>query len=113
MFKEYLATLSTADSSALEKLIAQISELCPEASEGLSYGLPAFRYKSRPLIGFSSTQGYLSLYTFEPRIIDEVRPELAGYDIGKGVIRFTPQKPLPEQVVGLLVELRMNLIDKK
>lgn len=113
MFKKYLDELSEENKSALQDLISIILEICPDAKEGLSYGLPAFIYKNKALVGFSVTKEYLSLYPYDPRLVSMVKLNLEGFDLGKGVIRFSPEKPIPKDVLSLIVENRIASIDKK
>ncbi|MBP7769217.1 DUF1801 domain-containing protein [Candidatus Saccharibacteria bacterium] len=113
MFKSYLQELSEEDQSALQELIDTVLGICPEAKEGVSYGLPAFIYKDKALVGFSVTKEYLSLYPYDPKLISMVKLNLEGFDLGKGVIRFSPEKPIPKEVLSLIVENRIASIDKK
>lgn len=113
MFKEYPKDQSSTNADALQKLIDQVTKFCPSATEGLAYGLPSFKYGSESLVGFSATKDSLSFYTYDPRLIELVRQDLPDFDVGKGVIRFAPDQPLPESVVELLVGLRMQAVDKK
>ena len=113
MFENYLSSLSQPDKKAITDLIQQISSLFPYAVEGLSYGAPAFIYKSKALVGFNNAKNHLSLYPFDPNIIEVAKPDLDGYELGKGVIRFTADKPIPEKVIELIVQLRLESIDIK
>jgi uncharacterized protein YdhG (YjbR/CyaY superfamily) len=38
--------------------------------------------------------------------VDEVRDRLSGYELSKGTIRFTVEKPLPDDVIRDVVKLR-------
>jgi hypothetical protein len=38
----------------------------PDAEEATSYGMPAFKYKKRPLLGFSVSKNHLSVFPFSP-----------------------------------------------
>jgi uncharacterized protein YdhG (YjbR/CyaY superfamily) len=45
-------------------------------------------------------------------VVDAVAPELEGYSLSKGTIRFSPEQPLPTGVVDRVVELRRAEIDE-
>ena len=90
----------------LEKLWDYAKSVEPRAKEGLSYGLPALKLKGRPLIGFSMSKEHLSAYPFSPKVIQSMREELQGYEHGKGVIRFSAEKPITKKIVDLMIELR-------
>lgn len=112
MLADYLKNLNEPERAALEKVIASVQRHVPSAREGLSYGLPAFKYKCRPLIGFAANMHGLSLYPFDPRIIDTFRSELAAFDLGKGVVRFSAARPIPEKLLLLILDYRINYLDR-
>lgn len=109
-FAEYLQTLAPELRPVMSALVQLVADHVPDAQEGTSYGFSAFTYQGRPLLGFGVNAAGLNVYPFDPRIVDEVRPMLAGHDIGKGVIRFSPERPIPDDVVLLMVELRLRYL---
>ena len=48
----------------------------------------------------------LSIFPFSPAVIDAVAGWLEGYSLSKGTIRFTPDHPVPDDVVEEIVRLR-------
>jgi len=111
MFDEFLTGLPADRRKAFGDVIAQIAALVPEAEEGRSYGMPAFRYKGRPLLGFSEAKDHLNLHPFSPAAIDPVRERLADYRVLKGTVTFTPERPLPPDAVAEMVTARKAEID--
>lgn len=110
-FDAYLETVAAANRAALEAVIATVSDHVPEAEPGLAYGMPAFRYKGRPLIGFSRNRFGLNLYPFDPRIIAALAHELRDYKLGKGVVRFSAEQPISVEAVRLMLELRIAQLE--
>jgi uncharacterized protein YdhG (YjbR/CyaY superfamily) len=104
---DYLANLTEDQRAALERVRAIVAHAAPDAEEGKSYGMPAFRHGGRPLLGFQAAKHHLSVHPFSPEVIDQVRDRLEGFDVSKGTIRFTPEHPLPEDVIHELVALRL------
>jgi uncharacterized protein YdhG (YjbR/CyaY superfamily) len=49
---EYLDGFAADQKAALARGREIVAELAPEAEEGNSYGMPAFIYAGRPLLGF-------------------------------------------------------------
>ena len=96
---------------ALEDLRRTIAKAAPGAVEGIGYGVPAFRYRGRPLVSFGAGKNHCSFYVQSPAVMDAHRDELAGYDTAKGTIRFTADKPLPKGLVTKLVEARLAETD--
>lgn len=91
------------DRAALEKLRKIIKSAVPDATEVISYGIPAFRYQGYVLVWFAAWKNHCSLYP----ISNAVKRELKGYDTAKGTIRFTADKPLPAALVRKLVKARI------
>jgi uncharacterized protein YdhG (YjbR/CyaY superfamily) len=108
--EEYLDGLPHAQKAAFERVRDVVVAAAPEAEEGKSYGMPAFLYAGRPLLGFRAAKRHLSLFPFSPDAIEAVEDRLAGFDLAKGTIRFTPERPVPDDVVADLVRLRRREI---
>lgn len=113
MFDEYLRELPDDARPALQAVVDHVAAVAPDATEGRSYGLPAFRYHGSPLLGFAAAKAHLSLYPFSPRVIEAVSPRLDGYGLSKGTIRFSPDRPLPAEALTEIVRLRMDEIDAR
>jgi uncharacterized protein YdhG (YjbR/CyaY superfamily) len=107
---DYLAGLPPAQSAALQRVRTVVSRAVPEAEEGTSYGMPAFIYAGRPLLGFRAAKRHLSVFPFSPAAVEAVMDRLANFDSSKGTIRFTPETPLPEDVLTDVVRARLQEI---
>lgn len=106
-----LAGLPPETREALEELRRTIAAAAPDAVEGIGYGVPAFRYRGRPLVSFGAGKSHCSFYVQSPAVLDAHRDELAGYETSKGTIRFAPDEPLPAALVTTLVRARMAETD--
>ena len=103
----YLATVPEPARGTLNKLRAVIRSAAPaEATEGLSYGMPAFKYKG-PLVAYASFANHCSLFPMSAATIEAFKDELTGYETAKGTIRFTVEKPLPAALVKRIVKARI------
>ena len=107
---EYLDGLPPEQRAELERVRAAVARTAPEAEEGESYGMPAFIYAGRPLLGFRAAKRHLSVFPFSPAAVESVSERLAGFDLAKGTIRFTPDRPVPDDVLADLVEVRRREI---
>jgi uncharacterized protein YdhG (YjbR/CyaY superfamily) len=47
---------------------------------------------------------------FSPAAIEAVKDRLDGFDVSKGTIRFSPDAPVPDDVLADLVRARMQEI---
>jgi uncharacterized protein YdhG (YjbR/CyaY superfamily) len=105
---EYLAELPAAQRAALQRLRAIIRATVPEAEECISYQIPSFKLNGKGLIWFGAAARHCAIYG----VAND--PALKDYDTsGKGTLRFTVEKPLPEALVRKLVKSRMKKIAAK
>jgi uncharacterized protein YdhG (YjbR/CyaY superfamily) len=102
----YIATFPEDVQMLLEQLRAAIKEAAPQATEMISYGVPAFKLGNM-LVWFAAHSHHIGLY---PRGsgIEEFREELAPYKVTKGTIRFPLDKPLPLEVISKIVKFRVE-----
>ena len=103
---DYLDGLAPEQKAALARVREIVAELVPDAEEGKSYGMPAFIYAGRPLLGFRAAQKHLSIFPFSPAAIEAVSDRLDGFDLAKGTIRFTPDHPVPQTVLADMIRHR-------
>ena len=107
----YVDGLDEPARSAIGGIYRIAGEAVPDAVEGVGYGMPALRYRDKPLLAVMQAKSHLGLYPFSPAVIEAVASRLDGFDLAKGTIRFTPEHPLPDDVVADLVRLRRDEID--
>lgn len=101
-----LAALPEPDRACLQRVVELAREVAPEAVYGVSYGMPALKLDGKPLIGFVAAAKHLSIFPFSPEVVDAVANKLEGFSLSKGTIRFTPDHPVPDDVVEEIVRLR-------
>jgi uncharacterized protein YdhG (YjbR/CyaY superfamily) len=110
---EYLAGIPEPARTTLHKLRASIRSAVPaEATEGISYGMPAFKYKGS-LVAFAAFSNHCSLFPMSLAVMDAFRKELQAFDTTKGTIHFPLDKPLPAALVKKLVKARVAEKDRK
>jgi uncharacterized protein YdhG (YjbR/CyaY superfamily) len=106
--EEYLAALPEAPRAALEKLRKTIKASAPEATETISYQMPAFKLNGRFLVSYAAFKNHCSLFPASAKVLEEHGEELKPYFSGKGTIRFTTDKPLPSALVKKIVKARIE-----
>jgi uncharacterized protein YdhG (YjbR/CyaY superfamily) len=102
----YLSGLSPDKRAALQALRELIHQAAPEARECISYKIPAFRLNGM-LVGFAAHANHCALYAWNATSIAEFAGDLTDFDISKGTIRFSPEKPLSAALVRSLVEAKV------
>jgi uncharacterized protein YdhG (YjbR/CyaY superfamily) len=109
---EYLAGVPEPARGTLNKIRAAIrSAVPPEATETISYRIPAFKYKG-VLVWFAAFSDHCSLFP-TASVIAAFKNELKGFSTSKGTIHFTTDKPLPSALVKKLVKARVAQIQSK
>jgi uncharacterized protein YdhG (YjbR/CyaY superfamily) len=109
---EYLAGVPEPARSTLNKMRAAIRSAVPrEATETISYGIPAFKHK-RVLVWFAAFSNHCSLFP-TASVIEEFQNELKGFSTSKGTIHFPIDKPLPLALVKKLVKARVAQNESK
>lgn len=109
---EYLAGVPEPARSTLSKLRAAIqSAVPPEATETISYRIPAFEHKG-VLVWFAAFSEHCSLFP-TASVIDAFKNELKGFRTSKGTIHFPVDKPLPVALIKKLVEARVAQNESK
>ena len=104
---EYLTGVNAQQRVALEKLRRTIRAVTPNLEECISYGIPAFRLKGRPLVFFGAWANHCSFYPGSSAMLRKFRTHLKNFQISKGTIRFSSDKPLPIALVNKLVKARI------
>jgi uncharacterized protein YdhG (YjbR/CyaY superfamily) len=109
---EYIAMVPEPARSTLKKIRAVIRSVVPrEATEIISYGMPAFKHNG-VLIWFAAFSNHCSLFP-TASVIEAFRKELEGYTTSKGTIQFPVYKPLPAALVKKLVKARIAQNESK
>src|ERR1700756_3052246 len=109
---EYLLGIPEPARSALKKIRAAIRSAAPAlATEVISYGIPAFKYKG-VLVWYAAFSTHCSLFP-TASVIEAFKKELKGFSTTKGTIHFPPDKPLPSGLGKNLVKARVTQIKSK
>jgi uncharacterized protein YdhG (YjbR/CyaY superfamily) len=104
---DYLATVPEKERAALEKLRKIIKSVVPEAVEVFSYQIVVVKFKGKPLVGFGAGKSHCSFYIMSSSVIPTHKDRLKSYDTSIGTIRFQAEKPLPVNLVKMLVKARI------
>jgi uncharacterized protein YdhG (YjbR/CyaY superfamily) len=110
--EEYLARVPEPARSTLKKVRAAIRSAVPrEATETISYGMPAFKHNG-VLVWFAAFKDHCSFFP-TASVIAAFQKELKGYPTSKGTIQYPTDKPLPTTLVKKLVKARVAQNESK
>ncbi|KRE89905.1 iron chaperone [Arthrobacter sp. Soil764] len=102
-----LAHIEEPDRSCLQHVVELARTLAPDATEGMSYGMPALKLDGKPLVAAIATAKHLSIFPFSSAVVEAVAGRLDGYSLSKGTIRFTADHLVPDDVLADIVRWRI------
>ena len=109
---EYLARIPEPARGTLKMIRATIRSAAPrEATEVISYRIPAFKYKGI-LVWYAAFSDHCSLFPGSA-VVADFKDELKKYPTSKGTIQFPIDKPLPATLVKRLVKAKVAENEKR
>jgi uncharacterized protein YdhG (YjbR/CyaY superfamily) len=105
---DYMAALPDASRAAMEKLRTTIKSVAPEATETISYRMPAFKDRGRILVYYAAFKDHYSVFPASDAVIEALGDQLTPHISGKGTVRFEADKPLPIALVKKIVQARLE-----
>jgi uncharacterized protein YdhG (YjbR/CyaY superfamily) len=110
---EYLAGLDSENAKIIGDAYATARTLVPEAEQGISYGMPALIFHSRPLLSLMRAKGHIGIYPYSAVVVAavlETLPAIDGLSAAKGTVRLPLGAEIPEIVIRQLVLARSDEI---
>ena len=101
---EYLADHPEEIREQLEDLREIIKKAAPQATERISYNMPAYDLNGI-LVYFAGYKGHIGFYPTASGI-KAFQQEIAKFESSKGAVRFPLDKPLPKTLITRIVKFR-------
>jgi uncharacterized protein YdhG (YjbR/CyaY superfamily) len=105
---QYLDGLQEPKRTTLAQLRQTILAIVPEAEQGISYGVPAFKVRGKTIAGFAAFKNHLSYLPHSGSVFTELTDQLQGYSTSSGALRFSIDEPLPVPLVEKLIAVRLQ-----
>jgi uncharacterized protein YdhG (YjbR/CyaY superfamily) len=86
----YLDALQEPKRATLARLRQTILDIIPEAEQGISYGVPAFKVDGKTIAGFAAFKNHLSYLPHSGSVFPQLRDELRGYSLSSGCTASIP-----------------------
>ena len=106
----YFAQLPAVQRKALETLRKRILASAPGAEEHFGYGLPGFKHNGHPMLYLGAAKNHLAL---DGSVPVGFKDRLKDFTVSKGTIQFTPEKPLPAELVKDIVKAKCAEIEMR
>jgi uncharacterized protein YdhG (YjbR/CyaY superfamily) len=103
---DYLAGVEEPKRRTLETLRRSILAVVPDAEQGISYGMPAFRVDGTVVAGFAAFKNHLAYLPHSGDVLGDLGDDLASYTRTAGSLHFAVDEPLPDDLVRRLVEAK-------
>jgi uncharacterized protein YdhG (YjbR/CyaY superfamily) len=101
-FHEYVARSPAATREKLREIRAAILEAVPNASETMSYRMPAFAIDGAVVLWIGAFKGHIGFYP-GAAAVRAFRDELKDYKTAVGSVQFPLAEPLPLDLIGKIV----------
>ena len=99
----YVATLSNNGKDVAAQIRALVSSLLPEATEAITYNMPAFELNGRPFLYVAVWKKHVGLYPIYRRD-DAFESLIAPYRAKKDTVQFALSQPLPVALIEKIIE---------
>jgi uncharacterized protein YdhG (YjbR/CyaY superfamily) len=104
----YFATLPDDQREVLQELRDTIHSMLPDATEHISYQMPAFKADGRFVVWYAAFRDHFSLYPASQGVQAALGKDVEKYVSGKGTIRFEYGERLPKTLVKKIVKTRLR-----
>jgi len=103
----YIDELSEPQLKQLTRVRATIRSACPDATEAIAYGMPTFRVRGRMLLSYAAHKRHCSVYPASEMVRQALGADLAPFLAEKATIRFTAERPIPDEMLRRIVAVRV------
>jgi uncharacterized protein YdhG (YjbR/CyaY superfamily) len=104
---EYIAGFPRGVRETLKKIRATIRRAAPAAEETIKYQMPTYTLKGT-LVSFAAWREHVGLYPSPSTGDKKFKDELSVYKGAKSSLRFPIDKPIPFDLIGKVVKLRVR-----
>jgi uncharacterized protein YdhG (YjbR/CyaY superfamily) len=110
---QYLGWQNAEQRAALDRLREVIAAAAPDATEGISYSMPAFLLGGKGLVCYAAFKDHYSLFPMSGAVVERHAADLGERVTGKGTIQFRYDERLPVALVKKIVKTRVAELKAK
>ncbi len=108
----YIDSFPNKVKDILLKVRTLITEIAPESTEAMSYGMPGYKYLGKSLIYFAAFKKHLGIYA-TPSSHEAFSKQLSNYKQGKGSVQFQFNQEIPFDLIREMIHFKMGEIAQK
>lgn len=109
---EYISKFPVETQFYLNTMRDLILKNAPEAEESISYGMPAYKLKGKPLVYFAGYKNHIGFYA-TPAGHEAFKDALSIYKQGKGSVQFPLKEKLPDELIARIVRFKVKHIESQ
>lgn len=110
--ESYISTFPEPVQVMLNQIRQTILHQAPGATEGMAYGIPAYKTNKKPLVYFAAFPNHIGFYA-TPTGHSQFAAGLAPYKQGKGSVQFPLDQALPLDLIARIVAFRVEENNQK
>ena len=110
-FDDYARAFSPKVVALLRTMRRAIRAAAPEATEAISYGIPAFVLSGKKLAWFAAFKSHIGFYPGAAAMV-VFKKELAGYKTAKGSVQFPFAQTLPTDLIRSIVAFNARRLSR-
>ena len=103
----YISGFPTEAQRQLRKVRTIVRRTAPQAEEIISYGMPAYLLKGVGLLSFAAWKNHIAIYP-APTGSARFNKRLLPYRGANSTLRFPLDEPIPADLLGQVVRLRVK-----
>src|SRR5215510_14614606 len=107
---DYLIDIEPTKRAELVRIRALAKKLVPDAEEAISYGMPTLKYRGKPFLGFDAHKNHIGIYPYSGQVIETLKDQLHEYGLSRGAIRVPLDRPIPVNILKLVIDCRLKTI---
>lgn len=105
----YLASLPVPRRTIAEEIRQRVAAASPDAIEGIKYGMPTAAIGGEAILYYAVWKTHVGLYPVY-RGSTAFEAAVAPYRDKKDMVRFPLSRPLPYEIVDLILDARINAL---
>lgn len=101
---DYIDNLNPQEREHFDRIEQLVRRQIPDADLVMSYGLPTFKLNGKVILHFGAFKDHMSVFPGASPV-GKLADKLTDYKVAKGTIQFTPERPLPAELLSEIIEL--------
>lgn len=91
--------------TVLQEVRQTILAAAPDATEDISYAMPAYKLSGKPVVYFAGYKNHVGFYA-TPTGHEAFEKQLSKYKQGKGSVQFPLTEPVPLKLITAITKFR-------